>query len=94
MSASIATNQTILVVGGGISGMTAALEAADEIGLAVIAITLTIVAIFAPVSFMGGVAGMYFKQFGLTVAVAVLPSAISGTSSITSEPGNTPCSLP
>lgn len=50
----------------------AALEAADEIGLAVIAITLTIVAIFAPVSFMGGIAGQYFKQFGLTVAVAVL----------------------
>lgn len=50
----------------------AAMEAADEIGLAVIAISLTIVAVFAPVSFMGGVAGQYFKQFGLTVAVAVL----------------------
>jgi len=54
----------------------AAMEAADEIGLAVIAITLTIVAIFAPVSFMGGVAGQYFKQFGLTVAVAVLFSLL------------------
>jgi hydrophobic/amphiphilic exporter-1 (mainly G- bacteria), HAE1 family len=54
----------------------AALEAADEIGLAVIAITLTIVAIFAPVSFMGGVAGQYFRQFGLTVAVAVLFSLL------------------
>ena len=54
----------------------AALEAADEIGLAVIAITLTIVAIFAPVSFMGGVAGQYFRQFGLTVAVAVLISLL------------------
>ena len=43
----------------------AALEAADEIGLAVIAITMTIVAVFAPVSFMGGIAGQYFKQFGL-----------------------------
>lgn len=49
----------------------AAMEAADEIGLAVIAITMTIIAVFAPVSFMGGVAGQYFKQFGLTVAVAV-----------------------
>ena len=49
----------------------AALEAADEIGLAVIAITATIVAIFAPVSFMGGIAGQYFKQFGLTIAAAV-----------------------
>lgn len=54
----------------------AAMEAADEIGLAVIAITLTIVAIFAPVSYMGGVAGQYFKQFGLTVAVAVLFSLL------------------
>jgi hydrophobe/amphiphile efflux-1 (HAE1) family protein len=54
----------------------AAMEAADEIGLAVIAITLTIVAIFAPVSFMGGVPGQYFRQFGLTVAVAVLFSLL------------------
>ena len=54
----------------------AALEAADEIGLAVIAITMTIVAIFAPVSFMGGIAGQYFKQFGLTVAAAVFISLL------------------
>ncbi len=54
----------------------AALEAADEIGLAVIAISLTIVAIFVPVSFMGGIAGQYFKQFGLTVASAVLISLL------------------
>jgi hydrophobe/amphiphile efflux-1 (HAE1) family protein len=56
----------------GKSAYRAAIEAADEIGLAVMAITLTIVAVFAPVSFMGGIAGQYFKQFGLTVAVAVL----------------------
>ena len=54
----------------------AALEAADEIGLAVIAITFTIIAVFVPVSFMGGIAGQYFKQFGLTVAVAVLFSLL------------------
>ncbi|MBL8833282.1 MAG: efflux RND transporter permease subunit [Rhodospirillales bacterium] len=54
----------------------AALEAADEIGLAVVAITLTIVAVFAPVSFMGGIAGQYFKQFGLVVAAAVLFSLL------------------
>ena len=54
----------------------ASMEAADEIGLAVIAITFTIVAIFAPVSFMGGVAGQYFKQFGLVVAAAVLFSLL------------------
>jgi hydrophobic/amphiphilic exporter-1 (mainly G- bacteria), HAE1 family len=54
----------------------ASIEAADEIGLAVMAITLTIVAIFAPVSFMGGIAGQYFKQFGLVVAAAVLFSLL------------------
>ena len=54
----------------------AAIDAADEIGLAVIAITLTIVAVFAPVSFMGGIPGQYFKQFGLTVAAAVLVSLL------------------
>jgi len=54
----------------------AAMEAADEIGLAVIAITFTIVAVFAPVSFMSGIAGQYFRQFGLTVAVAVLFSLL------------------
>ncbi len=60
----------------GKSAWHAAIEAADEIGLAVVAITLTIVAVFAPVSFMGGIAGQYFKQFGLTVAVAVLVSLL------------------
>ncbi|MEY4936836.1 MAG: hypothetical protein RIS64_3195, partial [Bacteroidota bacterium] len=54
----------------------AAMEAADEIGLAVIAITFSIVSIFVPVSFMSGVVGQYFKQFGLTVAVAVLFSLL------------------
>src|SRR5437016_5612934 len=49
----------------------AALEAADEIGLAVIAISLTIIAIFAPASFMSGIAGQFFKQFGITVSVQV-----------------------
>ncbi len=60
----------------GKSAYNAAIEAADEIGLAVVAITLTIVAVFAPVSFMGGIAGQYFKQFGLTVAAAVLFSLL------------------
>ncbi|PSH68081.1 ABC transporter permease [Phyllobacterium brassicacearum] len=54
----------------------ASLEAADEIGLAVIAISVTIMAVFAPVSFMSGIAGQYFKQFGLTVAVAVFFSLL------------------
>ncbi|RBP10580.1 hydrophobe/amphiphile efflux-1 (HAE1) family protein [Roseiarcus fermentans] len=56
----------------GKSAYRASVEAADEIGLAVIAISLSIAAIFAPVSFMGGIAGQYFRQFGLTVAIAVL----------------------
>jgi HAE1 family hydrophobic/amphiphilic exporter-1 len=56
----------------GKSAYQAALEAADEIGLAVVATTMTIVAVFLPVSFMGGIAGQYFRQFGVTVAVAVL----------------------
>jgi multidrug efflux pump subunit AcrB len=55
----------------------AALEAADEIGLAVIAISLTIVAIFAPASFMPGIAGQFFKQFGITVSALVLFSLLS-----------------
>src|SRR5689334_24760054 len=54
----------------------ASLEAADEIGLAVIAISATIMAVFAPVSFMGGITGQYFIQFGLTVAVAVFFSLL------------------
>ncbi|MDZ4136817.1 MAG: efflux RND transporter permease subunit, partial [Paracoccaceae bacterium] len=49
----------------------AAIEAADKIGLAVIATTMTIVAVFIPVSFMPGIPGQYFRQFGLTVAIAV-----------------------
>ena len=54
----------------------AAIEAADEIGLAVIATTSTIVAVFVPVSFMPGIPGQYFRQFGLTVAIAVLFSLL------------------
>jgi multidrug efflux pump subunit AcrB len=55
----------------GKSAYRASLQAADEIGLAVVATTMTIVAMFMPVSFMGGIAGQYFRQFGLTVAIAV-----------------------
>jgi multidrug efflux pump subunit AcrB len=52
----------------------AAIDAADEIGLAVVATSFTIIAVFLPVSFMGGFSGQYFKQFGLTVASAVFIS--------------------
>jgi multidrug efflux pump subunit AcrB len=54
----------------------AALDAADEIGLAVVATTFAIIAVFLPVSFMPGISGQYFKQFGLTVAVAVFMSLL------------------
>jgi hydrophobe/amphiphile efflux-1 (HAE1) family protein len=54
----------------------AALDAADEIGLAVVATSATIIAVFLPVSFMGGITGQYFKQFGLTVAAAVFFSLL------------------
>jgi hydrophobe/amphiphile efflux-1 (HAE1) family protein len=54
----------------------AAIDAADEIGLAVIATTFTIVAVFVPVSFMPGIPGQYFRQFGITVALAVLFSLL------------------
>ena len=50
----------------------AAMEGADSIGLAVVATTAAIVVVFTPVSFMPGVAGQFFKEFGLTVSVAVL----------------------
>ena len=53
---------------------TAAMDGTSEIGLAVLATTLTIVAVFLPVGFMGGIIGKFFFQFGLTVSAAVLIS--------------------
>eukprot|EP00913_Durusdinium_trenchii_P026842 g25177.t1 len=60
----------------GKSAYRAALDASDEIGLAVIAISGTIIAVFAPVGLMSGVVGLYFREFGLTVAVAVFFSLL------------------
>ncbi|OOH88614.1 ABC transporter permease [Pasteurellaceae bacterium 15-036681] len=54
----------------------AALDASDAIGLAVMAITASIVAVFLPVSFISGMTGQYFSQFGITVAAAVLSSLL------------------
>src|SRR3982751_6256563 len=54
--------------------MEAAREGTDEIGLAVMATTLAIVAVFVPIAFMSGLIGRFFFQFGVTVAVAVLVS--------------------
>ena len=53
---------------------TAAREGTDEIGLAVMATTFAIVAVFVPIAFMSGIIGRFFFQFGVTVAVAVLVS--------------------
>jgi HAE1 family hydrophobic/amphiphilic exporter-1 len=53
---------------------TASLKGTAEIGLAVTATTLTIVAVFLPIGFMGGIIGRFFKEFGVTVAFAVLLS--------------------
>ncbi len=54
----------------------AAMEAADEIGMAVIATTFTLVAVFLPTAFMSGIPGKFFVQFGWTAAVAVLFSLV------------------
>ena len=54
----------------------AAMEAADEIGLAVVATTFTLVAVFLPTAFMGGIPGKFFSPFGWTAAVAVLASLL------------------
>lgn len=54
----------------------AALKASDAIGFAIVAITLTIVAVFLPVSFIGGFVGKYFVPFGITVSAAVLSSLL------------------
>jgi len=60
----------------GKSAYDAALEAADEIGLAVVATTGAIIAVFLPVSFMGSGMGTFFKEFGLTVALAAFFSLV------------------
>lgn len=60
----------------GKSPMVASIEAASEIGLAVIATTFTLIAVFLPTSLMGGIVGKYFVQFGWTAAVAVFFSLV------------------
>jgi len=60
----------------GKSALEAAREAADEIGLAVIATTFTLIAVFLPTAFMSGVPGKFFVQFGWTAAIAVFFSLV------------------
>src|SRR5581483_6214029 len=54
----------------------AAIDATKEIGLAVLATTLSLVAIFVPVGFMGGIVGRFMKSFGLTMAFAIMVSLL------------------
>ena len=56
--------------------LTAAREGTEEIGLAVMATTFAICAVFVPVAFMKGIVGKFFFPFGITVAVAVLVSPV------------------
>jgi multidrug efflux pump subunit AcrB len=56
--------------------MQAALEGADEIGLAVVATTFALVAVFLPTAFMSGVPGKFFKQFGWTAVLAIVASLV------------------
>src|SRR5690349_177274 len=60
----------------GMSPFQAAVHATREIGLAVLATTLSLVAIFVPVGFMGGIVGRFMKSFGLTMSFAILVSLL------------------
>ncbi|MBV8684126.1 MAG: efflux RND transporter permease subunit, partial [Caulobacteraceae bacterium] len=60
----------------GLRPFRAAIEGADQIGLAVVATTFSIVAVFFPVAFMPGIPGQFFREFGITVSVAVLFSLV------------------
>jgi HAE1 family hydrophobic/amphiphilic exporter-1 len=59
------------------SSKKAAIDAINEISGAIISITLVMAAVFIPVSFIGGSAGVFYKQFGLTLAIAIVLSAIN-----------------
>jgi HAE1 family hydrophobic/amphiphilic exporter-1 len=60
----------------GLRPFRAAIEGADQIGLAVVATTFSIIAVFLPVAFMPGIPGQFFREFGLTVSIAVLFSLV------------------
>ncbi len=67
---------------GGMEAKQASSEATREIIMAVVAITLVVIAVFTPVSFMNGVVGQYLKQFGLTIAFAMMISLLVSISII------------
>ncbi len=66
----------------GVAPNLAAIQASREIAMAVIAITLVIVSVFTPISFMKGIVGQYLRQFGLTIAFAMLISLLVALSII------------
>lgn len=68
----VETENIMRHMGRGKEPMVAAHEASDEIGLAVVATTVTLIAVFLPTAFMPGLAGKYFVQFGWTASIAVL----------------------
>ncbi len=60
----------------GVAPITAALDGAREIGFTIVSITTSLLAVFIPMLFMGGLVGEYFREFAVTLAVAVVMSAI------------------
>ncbi len=69
----------------------AAMDAAIEIGPAVVATTLTLCAVFVPVAFMGGIPGEFFRPFAFTAAVAVLFSLLVARMRADADDGGLPC---
>ena len=59
------------------SAMTAAIDAMNEISGAIISITLVMSAVFVPVSFIGGTSGTFYREFGVTMAVSIVISALN-----------------
>ena len=59
------------------SAMTAAIDAMNEISGAIISITLVMAAVFVPVSFIGGTSGTFYREFGVTMAVSIVISALN-----------------
>ena len=59
------------------SARTASIDAMSELGGAIVSITLVMMSVFVPVSFMGGTAGTFYRQFGLTMAIAIGFSALN-----------------
>ena len=59
------------------SALTASIDAMNEISSAIISITLVMSAVFVPVSFIGGMSGTFYREFGITMAISILISAVN-----------------